>query len=87
MKLMRSVFFGSMLMLYGLPTSMAADMTCGNNIIQGDQLNGMSMGEVESMCGKPESQYGSDWTYKKDQSTYILHFNGNGQLESIIEQE
>lgn len=87
MQLMRSVFFGSMLMLYGIPTGMADSMNCGNNIIEGDQLNGMSMGEVENLCGKPDAQYGSDWTYKKDQSTYILHFNGNGQLESLSEQE
>lgn len=87
MKLTLSVLCGSMLLLGGLPLTLAADMNCGDNIIEGDQINGMSKEQIRKYCGDPDGESGGDWFYNKDGTNYHLHFNGDDQLDSISEDE
>ena len=68
-------------------TAMAGDMECGTNLIEGDEENGQTMSEIRQKCGEPDEVDGLDWYYKKEGgATYLLHFNDDGQLESVSEQ-
>ena len=69
-------------------TAMAGDMECGTHLITDDEINGQSKSEVREKCGDPNEEYGNNWHYKKEEGlTYILHFNDDGQLESISTEE
>ena len=68
-----SVIFGSILILSGISPLLAADMYCGDHLIEGDQPNGMSREQIRKLCGEPDGgEAGGDWTYNKDGSTYHI---------------
>ena len=87
MRLTLSVMFGTTLLLGSIAPSIADDMYCGDQIISGGQINGMSKGQVIELCGKPDWEDYGDLFYKKDQSTYHLHFNGDDVLDSVSEEQ
>ena len=65
-------------------TAMAADMKCGTHMISEDEEVGMTKSDVIQKCGHPQEEHGNSMTYKHEGgSTYVLHFNDNGHLESI----
>ena len=77
----------SMFVLGSIPPAMATDMECGDNYIEDDQFKGQTRAQIRQLCGAPDSEVDGDWIYNKDDSQYRLHFNGDGQLESMTENE
>ena len=73
--------------LSATPFVYADTMECGNKIISGDQIVGQTMAQILQMCGPPDSGMEGTWVYKRDQSVYQLHFDGNGHLDSVTEEE
>jgi len=69
-------------------TASAFAMTCGSEIIEGDEERGMKMAKVKAACGEPDEirNYGDDLVYKRDGVSYVLHFNTDGILVSIDEE-
>jgi hypothetical protein len=70
-------------------TAQAGSMTCGDVTISGDQDTGQSTDQILQQCGPPTSQDGNNWIYDRTdegQGVYILHFNGQGQLDSVQQQ-
>ena len=81
-----SVAIGCFLLVSWFP-AMADDMECGTYVITDDDESGQSMSEVKDKCGEPNELKGDDWYYKKeDGTTYRLHFNDSGELESISQK-
>jgi len=66
--------------------ALAGSMMCGTHMIEDGQITGQSRSEVEEKCGPPESSFGNELYYKKDNVTYRLHFNDSNELESITEE-
>ena len=64
----------------------AGSMRCGTDLIEDGQIPGQPRTEVEGKCGPPDSASGDNMYYKKGNTTYRLHFNGSGELESIEEE-
>jgi hypothetical protein len=85
-QLLRSVFV-SIFVLGGMPPAMATDMECGNNYIEDDQFKGQTKEQIRQACGNPTAEVDGDWIYNKDDSQYRLHFDGNGRLDSMTENE
>jgi len=70
-------------------TAQAGSITCGDATITDDQDVGQSTEQILQQCGPPTSQDGNNWMYDRSnqgQGIYILHFNGDGQLDSIQQQ-
>ncbi len=64
--------------------ALADSITCGQQIIEDDQLQGMTTMQVEEKCGKPAEMRDNVWVYQRPgQFTKILNFNDNGELQSI----
>jgi hypothetical protein len=62
-------------------------MRCGGDLIEAGGEPAPSEAQVLAKCGEPSSRHGNNWYYKRpDGSTYRLHFNDNGELESIQEE-
>lgn len=65
----------------------AAAMYCGVNLIEAGGEPAPTQAQVLAQCGEPSSREGDTWYYRRpDGSTYRLHFNDNGELESIEEE-
>ena len=66
----------------------ALALTCGSELIEGDEQRGMSMAKVKAACGEPDEvrNYGDDLVYKRDGISHVLHFNTEGILVSIQEE-
>ena len=67
----------------------AGTITCGDVIITDDQDVGQTTQQILNQCGPPTSQDGGNWIYDRSdtgQGVYILHFNSDGQLDSIEQQ-
>lgn len=70
-------------------SAQAGTITCGDNIITDDQDVGQTTQQILNQCGPPTSQEGDNWIYDRSdmgQGIYILHFNSDGQLDSIEQQ-
>lgn len=85
MKLMH-VITGISILYLGISTALAGTMVCGTHEIEDGQSPGQTRVEIEEKCGTPKSSYGDDVTYEIDNVNYQLHFNDNGELESITEE-
>jgi hypothetical protein len=75
--------------LLAAATAQAGSITCGDATITDDQDVGQSTEQILQQCGPPTSQDGNNWIYDRSnqgQGIYILHFNGDGQLDSIQQQ-
>jgi len=59
----------------------AQDMRCGNNLIQGDQIQPLLKEQVLEMCGEPTEKDYDRWFYQDQHK--ILVFNGNDELDHI----
>ena len=80
------IVIGCFLLVSWLP-AMADDMVCGTYTISDGEENGPTMSEIKEKCGEPNEVNGDNWYYKQeDGPTYQVHFNGSGELDSIIQQ-
>ena len=70
------------LLLFSQPT-LAENMECPGGIIQGDLPDPVTIGQVKSKCGGPDSRDGETWIYKKGMFEYRLQFSSNGELRSM----
>ncbi|UCE90354.1 MAG: hypothetical protein JSW10_05955 [Pseudomonadota bacterium] len=71
------------LLLLGVHSAYADSITCGTHIVSDDQTQPQTKGEIRQKCGKPKSERGNNLYYEHAGGTYRLHFNDNGELESI----
>jgi hypothetical protein len=70
-------------------SAQAGTLRCGGDIIIDDQLSGQFKEQILEQCGAPTDKNGDDWLYDRTDvgdGVYVLHFNDDGQLESIEEQ-
>ncbi|MEE8263909.1 MAG: hypothetical protein V3R40_01450 [Gammaproteobacteria bacterium] len=65
----------------------AGNMRCGGEIIEDGQTVGPYKNEILQLCGPPTDDSGDQWIYVRHGSaSKVLHFNSDGQLESIFDQ-
>lgn len=77
---------GYFLLLSWFPV-MAANMECSTHMISDEEVNGQTKSEIKKKCGQPDEIEGNNWYYKKESgAVYRLHFNDDGELESIQSQ-
>ncbi len=86
MKMLQALM-GFSILSSGLGTASAAMMPCDGQEIRDGQVPGQTRAEIEEQCGAPESSSEDNLYYRKDGVSYRLHFNANGELESITEQQ
>lgn len=82
MRIVMTAAVGS-LMLAGAQSASAESITCGTHVISDDQTQPLTIGDIRHKCGKPESEYDNNLYYEHAGARYRLHFNDNGELESI----
>jgi len=70
-------------------SAQAGTLRCGGEIISDDHSSGQFKEQILEQCGAPTDKNGDDWLYDRTDvgdGVYVLHFNDDGQLESIQEQ-
>lgn len=66
------------------PVAQAGSMRCGGDIISDGQRVAQTQTEIVYKCGEPYARNYSTWLYvQSDGSVYRLHFNDNGELDTI----
>ena len=69
---------------------LAGSIACNGTIIADDQRDAQFKQQILDQCGQPTSMEDDDWIYDRSdvgQGIYVLHFNDNGQLDSIEERK
>jgi len=74
------LILSSVVLVSTLP-AMAEDMKCGNQYIEGDQIEPLLKEQVVEKCGEPTSKEGDHWYYESQGK--ILVFNSDGLLMSV----
>ena len=74
----------SAVVISSLP-AMASEMRCGENYIEGDQIDPLTSEQVVEKCGEPTSEAADHWYYEEQGK--ILIFNSDGKLETIRDAE
>jgi hypothetical protein len=84
---------GSLKIAYGFflllsaESAMGTMMRCGETLIDDEQLVPATAAQVLAACGEPTSKEDGKWVYEQQgQSTRILEFDGDGNLQSISNQ-
>lgn len=66
---------------------MAAQMICGETIIDDEQAVPVTEAQVLAACGAPTSKADGQWVYaQQGQFTKVLVFDAAGNLQSISDQ-
>ena len=82
----------SLALLYGALTffsqsAMAEMMRCSSSVIDDEKLVPVTAAQVLAACGEPASRENGQWVYEQQgQPTRVLHFDAEGNLQSITEQ-
>ena len=71
-----------MLFLFSQP-ALAGSMKCEGGIIQDNLRTPVTIGQVQSKCGEPDTKQGNVWVYKKGNLIYRLQFDSNGDLRKL----
>lgn len=86
MKNMRNIVFG-MVFAVSAQGAFAATMRCGDTVIDDEQLVPATAAQVQAACGEPTTRESGQWVYQQQgQSTMVLQFDAEGNLQSISDQ-
>jgi hypothetical protein len=81
MRTQRVFLLLAMMFVSGLAS--AGSFYCGTHIID----EGLSMDEVQSKCGQPDSSEGNTWRYKRGSGQFdvVVHFGADSTVNRIDE--